>query len=53
MTETPFWEWSIAEAWGWLINVPYLGFAGLAILGLIVLLGIVTFWLISEGARDY
>lgn len=25
----PFFLWSIADAWGWLIHVPVLGFLGL------------------------
>jgi hypothetical protein len=30
---TPFFAWSILEAWGWLIHVPFLGFLFLLMLG--------------------
>lgn len=31
-----FFTWSIAEAWGWLIHVPFLGFVCLVVLALAV-----------------
>jgi hypothetical protein len=40
--ENPFYLWSIAEAWDWLINLPFLGFAMLVGLVFIVLFA----WLI-------
>ena len=36
MAETPFFLWSIAEAGGWLINVPVFGFVLLVALPFVV-----------------
>lgn len=46
-TEAPFYMWSIAEAWGWLIHQPGLGLAlfflaGFALLAAL-LITVVTF----------
>ena len=37
-TETPFYMWSIIEAWDWLAHLPVAGFALLVVLGLCVLM---------------
>ena len=45
--ETPFYLWTIPEAWQWLIDVPVLGFAALILAGiyLCVRVFIFMFWL--------
>ncbi len=35
--EKPYYAWTIVEAWDWLINLPFLGFALLVLLGIFVL----------------
>lgn len=32
-TDTPFYMWTLVEAWEWLINVPVLGFIFLLAVG--------------------
>ena len=36
--ESPFYLWSMVEAWEWLIHVPALGFATLLLLAVILIL---------------
>ena len=36
--ETPFYMWTIMEAWNWLIDVPVLGFVALILLVIGILL---------------
>ncbi len=38
--EQPFYLWSLAEAWDWLVNLPVLGFVALLFLAVVVVL----FW---------
>jgi hypothetical protein len=33
-THVAFWAWSIAQAWDWLIHLPFVGFVILLVLGL-------------------
>ena len=45
--DSPFFMWSIAEAWGWLIHVPIIGFVLLVIAALIV--GLFVFVVFAES----
>jgi hypothetical protein len=45
---TPFYLWSIAQAWEWLINVPVLGIVFLVVLGLVILTAMVLMGLFSD-----
>ena len=42
-TDHPFYMWSLAEAWQWLINLPVLGFVILVVLGVLLALLFVAF----------
>ncbi len=44
--ETPFYMWTIVEAWDWLIHLPILGFVLLVLLGIFV-----VFWLVVLKIR--
>lgn len=46
--ENPFWNWSLVEAWQWLVNVPFLGFASLLILGFIAFMLLLVFNALTE-----
>jgi hypothetical protein len=41
MSDSPFFLWSIAEAWQWLVHVPVLGFVLLLVMLLVMLLFVV------------
>ncbi len=46
--DIPFYARSILETWDWLVNVPYLGFVLLVLLGLIII-GNVTYSVIGRN----
>lgn len=33
---TPFYEWSIANAWEWFVHVPFLGFIGMIVVAILL-----------------
>ncbi len=49
IAESPFYLWSMVEAWEWLIHVPALGFATLLLLAAILIFRVVLLAALLES----